>query len=92
MEQDIGERKGVYMNKKIKIGDIVMGTHGKMERVADFLPRPEELILKGSPQEKITITLDKETLDFFRAKAAELKAPYQRMIRNLLQEYVKMQR
>ncbi len=80
------------MNKKLKIGDIVMGTHGKMELIEDFFPRPEELIFKGSPQEKITITLDKETLDFFRAKATELKAPYQRMIRNLLQQYVKMRR
>ena len=59
--------------------------------VENFLPSPEELVFKGSPQEKITITIDSETLEFFRAKAKQLKAPYQRMIRNLLQEYVKMQ-
>jgi hypothetical protein len=79
------------MKRKLKIGDIVMGTHGPMELIEDFLPPPEELVFKGSKQEKITITIDSETLEFFRSKAKQLKAPYQRMIRNLLQQYVKMQ-
>lgn len=76
------------MKKKLKVGDVVMGTHGEMELIEDFLPRPEDLVFKGSPQEKITITLDSETVAFFRQKATELGSSYQRMIRNLLNEYV----
>lgn len=63
-----------------------------IEIVTDFLPRPEELIFKEAETEKITIQLDKATVDFFRHKAQELGASYQRMIRNLLNEYVASQR
>lgn len=52
----------------------------------DFLPRPEELVFKKA-RRKITITLDQMSIDFFKAEAARLHVPYQRMIRNLLQEY-----
>ena len=54
----------------------------------DFLPSPEELVLREPESEKITIFLDKETVIFFRDKAQELNASYQKMIRNLLREYV----
>lgn len=37
---------------------------------------------------KVTMELEKETLDFFRQKAQSLGASYQRMIRKLLSEYV----
>lgn len=53
----------------------------------DFLPRPEELVFKNSTR-KVTITLDQTSIDFFKAEAERLHVPYQRMIRNLLQEYV----
>jgi predicted DNA binding CopG/RHH family protein len=60
--------------------------------VRDFLPPPEELVLKEPQTEKITIALSKDTLTFFREKAQELGAPYQRMIRNLLDAYVAQHR
>lgn len=60
--------------------------------VRDFLPSPEELVLKEPATEKITIALNKDTLTFFREKAKELEAPYQRMIRNLLDAYVAQHR
>ena len=41
-------------------------------------------MLKELVPEKIAIALSKETVTFFREKAEELDAPYQRMIRNLL--------
>jgi hypothetical protein len=33
-------------------------------------------------------TLDQTSIDFFKAEAERLNVPYQRMIRNLLQQYV----
>jgi predicted DNA binding CopG/RHH family protein len=53
----------------------------------DFLPRPEELVFK-KPTRKVTIALDQESIDFFKAEAKRLNLPYQRMIRVLLQEYI----
>ncbi len=72
--------------------EIVEGTFGRMKEVADFLPSPEQLVLKEEKTVKITLALDKTTLDFFKSKAEELGAPYQRMIRNLLNEYVTRQK
>jgi len=60
----------------------------QIEIVKDFLPPPEMLVRREPETEKITMVLDKETVDFFREKASELGASYQRMIRNLLNEYV----
>ena len=42
-------------------------------------------MLKELAPEKIAIALSKETVTFFRGKTEELDAPYQRMIRNLLE-------
>ena len=65
---------------------------GEMVIVNDFLPAPEDLVMKEPATEKITIALSKETVTFFREKAQELGAPYQRMIRNLLDAYVAQHR
>lgn len=53
----------------------------------DFLPRPEELVFKKENTVKVSMVLDKESIEFFKAEAKRLHVPYQRMIRNLLQEY-----
>lgn len=58
-----------------------------VEVAKDFLPRPEALVFKP-PARKVTITLDEKSIAFFKAEAAHLQVPYQRMIRNLLSEYV----
>ncbi len=71
-------------------GNIVEGTFGRMQEVEDFLPSPEDLVFKEEPDMvKVTLSLHKETVDFFKGQAERLDAPYQRMIRNLLNEYVK---
>ncbi len=57
----------------------------------EFLPAPEALVFKN-PRRKITITLDQLSIDFFKSEAERLNVPYQRMIRNLLTEYVNHQR
>ncbi len=58
-----------------------------IEIIEDFLPKPEDLVLRKPESERVTLVLDKTTVDFFRQKASELDGSYQRMIRNLLREY-----
>ena len=76
------------MNEKIKIGDVVEGTFGPMRRIVDNLPTPDQLVRREVDAEKITMLLDRTTLKFFREIADAQGASYQRMIRELLKEYV----
>ena len=77
------------MSKETK-PTIVEGTFGRMQEVQDFLPAPEDLVFSETPEMvKVTLMLHKETIDFFKGEAERLDAPYQKMIRNLLSEYVK---
>jgi len=80
------------MQEKLKPGDIVDGTFGKMEFVENFLPRPEDLVLKKATPpvtKKVTVVLDDFTVRVFKAKAQELGGSYQAMIRKLLLEYAR---
>ena len=61
---------------------------GKLEIVSDFLPPPEKLVLRDDGI-KVTILLSKHSVDFFKRHAARSKVPYQKMIRSLLDGYVK---
>jgi hypothetical protein len=61
---------------------------GKLIRISDFLPPPEELVFSGEETEKVTIVLKKASVDFFREKAKEFHTKYQRMIREVLDRYV----
>ncbi len=70
------------MKKKI-LGDKPIG---KLTRIPDFLPPPEELFPKEKLT-KITIAVDNETLEFFKATAKKSGTKYQRMIRELLRHY-----
>lgn len=53
----------------------------------DFLPSLDKLVFK-KPTRKVTIVLEEESIDFFKAEAKRRNVPYQRMIRALLQAYV----
>lgn len=64
---------------------------GSLKVVADFLPSPEELKFKNE-NTKITISLSKESVDFFKQAAAKNHMQYQKMIRQLLNEYVAHQK
>ncbi len=59
---------------------------GRLEIVDDFLPAPDQLVLKED-EVKVTISLSKKSVDFFKAHAARSKVSYQRMIRSLLDAY-----
>jgi hypothetical protein len=61
---------------------------GRLEVVEDFLPPPDQLVLRDDGV-KITISLSKRSVDFFKRHAARSKVPYQKMIRSLLDTYAK---
>jgi predicted DNA binding CopG/RHH family protein len=59
---------------------------GKLTKIADFLPSPDELVV---PEEtvKITLALKKSSVEFFKHAAQEHHTKYQRMIRELVDRY-----
>jgi predicted DNA binding CopG/RHH family protein len=80
---DFGGKEKRYMKKRIKYTDEPMG---KVNVIKDFFPSPEELALKEETV-KITISLSKISVDFFKKKAKNHHTQYQKMIRRLLDEY-----
>ena len=70
------------MKKKIKYTNESIG---KVKLVEDFLPSPEELVLKDETI-KVTISLSKASVDFFKKEAKKYNTQYQKMIRRLLDE------
>lgn len=63
---------------------------GDLRIVLDFLPSPEELAFREESV-KITIVLNKRSVDFFKSEAAEYNTGCQRMIRRLIDAYVDAQ-
>jgi predicted DNA binding CopG/RHH family protein len=59
---------------------------GPIRIIENFLPPPDQLILKEDGV-KVTISLSKRSVDFFKRHAKKEKIPYQRMIRRVLDEY-----
>ncbi|NOY84054.1 MAG: CopG family transcriptional regulator [Nitrospirae bacterium] len=71
------------MKKQIKYTDEPLE---KFKTVADFLPPPSELIFKED-MVKVTISLSKSSIEFFKQEASTHHTQYQKMIRNLLDRY-----
>jgi len=71
------------MKNKIKYTDEQMG---ELRIIRDFLPSPEELAFKEE-KVKVTISLSRASLDFFKHEANQHHTAYQKMIRNLLDAY-----
>ena len=59
---------------------------GQVKIIDDFLPPPEKLLVRPKPV-KITITLNQDSIDFFKKIAHEEHVPYQKLIRALLDQY-----
>ena len=72
------------MNARIKYTNEPIGDP---RVVRDFLPSPQELAFRDEDV-KITITLSKKSVEFFKAAAEKGDTQYQRMIRRLLDAYV----
>jgi hypothetical protein len=59
---------------------------GPVKIVHDFLPPPEALAFREEDV-KVTLSLSKRSVAFFKAEAKKRGTPYQRMIRRLLDAY-----
>jgi predicted DNA binding CopG/RHH family protein len=60
---------------------------GKLLRIKDFLPAPEELVIPEATK-KVTISLKKSSIDFFKRQAKVHHTKYQKMIREVIDRYV----
>jgi hypothetical protein len=83
MAQVIGEKEGKSMKTKTKYTEEPMG---HLRVVKDFLPPPEKLVLKED-NVKVTISLKKSSISFFKDQAKTQKTSYQRMIREVVDWY-----
>ena len=91
---DIGEKEKGNMKKKTEYSDApkqVAESISLSERIEDFLPTPDRLIRK-SEKVKITITLDGESVAFFKASAKKNNVKYQTMINEILSKYAERYR
>ena len=54
----------------------------------DFLPPPDRLVRREDTV-KVTLSLSRASVDFFRSQAERQGVPYQRMIRALVDAYAR---
>jgi len=73
------------MSAKIKYTDVPFGD---VKVVPDFLPPPEELAVKDDTV-KVTMSLSRTSVDFFKSEAKKHSTQYQKMIRRLLDAYAR---
>ena len=71
------------MRTKIKYTDEPMG---ELKIVKDFLPPPDQLVAREE-NVKITISLKKSSVAFFKEQAKKHKTSYQKMIREVVDWY-----
>jgi len=60
-------------------------------KVADTLPPPDQLVIPDDGV-KVTLTLSRHSVEFFKQVARKNRVPYQRMIRSLIDEYARVHR
>lgn len=72
------KRKIVYTDEPI----------GPFKVVKNFLPKPENLILKKEAMEKVTISLPKSMVVILKKEAVDHNTEYQKMIRVVIERYV----
>jgi predicted DNA binding CopG/RHH family protein len=87
--QDIGGKEKECMRSKINYtnapADIESSLDGAVT-VEDFLPAPSKLVRKVQ-KEKVTLAMDKHSLDLFRKYAKKHNTPYQPIINGVLSSY-----
>jgi hypothetical protein len=84
LAQATGVKERKSMSKQtIKYTDELIG---ELKIIPDFLPSPDQLVLKDDTV-KVTISLTKKSLDFFKKEAKAHHVQYQKMIRALLDKY-----
>ncbi|HEY6837950.1 MAG TPA: hypothetical protein VI389_04325 [Geobacteraceae bacterium] len=75
------------MSSKIKYTDEPLG---EIKIIQDFLPSPADLAFREESV-KVTISLSKKSIEFFKSEASKYHTQYQRMIRQLLDAYADAQ-
>ncbi|MES9855081.1 MAG: CopG family transcriptional regulator [Sedimenticola sp.] len=76
------------MSKQIQYSDEPIG---ELKLIPDFLSSPEELAIKKK-NTKVTISLSTESVAYFKEIAKKHHMQYQKIIRELLDEYVEHQK
>ena len=71
------------MGKRIRYTDEAMG---EVRVMKDFLPSPDQLVLREESV-KVTISLSKSSVDYFKRVASENRTQYQKLIRKVLDLY-----
>jgi predicted DNA binding CopG/RHH family protein len=66
------------------------GEIGRVRVIKDSLPAPADLVLRAD-NVKVTLSLSRRSLDFFKREARKRRVPYQRMIRALVDTYAERQ-
>jgi len=66
------------------------GEIGQIRVIEDFLPAPADLVPRAD-NVKVTLSLSRRSLDFFKREAKKRHVPYQRMIRALVDTYAERQ-
>src|ERR1700683_115768 len=82
-----GRERESMSNRTVKY---TAGEIGRVRVIKDFLPAPDDLV----PREdnvKVTLSLSRRSLDFFKREAKKRRVPYQRMIRALVDTYAERQ-
>jgi hypothetical protein len=77
-----GAKAGKSMSKKIRYTNEPI----QAEVIPDFLPAPDQLVMNEDGI-KVTLSLSRSSVDFFKAAAERNNTSYQRMIRRLLDSY-----
>lgn len=89
MALDIGVReknvmKNIYNNPEKSVSEAL----DSAIVIEDFLPPPSKLV-KKSNKEKITISIDSDCVNFFKAQAKKNHTKYQTMMNEVLSQYAK---
>ena len=89
MVQAIGVRGEKFM--KTRATKYTDEPIGEIKMIADFLPPPDQLVLKEETV-KVTLALTKESVDFFKRVSKDKHTHYQTMNRALLEQYTEYYR
>ena len=84
--EDIGAKEGDIMKKR-KYEEFV--PDGDLIEIPNFLPPPDQLVFPGEETVKVTLSLTKRSVEFFKKKAKSKHAKYQKMIREVVDRYAR---
>ena len=80
------EKKEEENQKKHKVSLYTEEPMGNLRILEDFLPPPDQLVFKED-NVKVTISLNKSSIAFFKNQAKKHKTSYQKMIREVVNWY-----